>query len=190
MTLQIIPEIKQYLTTVASKVDSWFDIDEAVKHYQPENGGWSICQVLEHISLTNHYLLILIEKGVRKSLNKVGSTNLQQAVEASTFHRERLDEVGIHQSFDWIRPEHMEPSGDKPEAKVRQEIREQFETCKSYLDQLPNGEGVLHKTKMTVNDLGKITVYEYIYFLGKHAERHIQQMEKVWSEAKLSGYKI
>jgi hypothetical protein len=29
---------------------------------------------------------------------------------------------------------------------------------------------------MTVNGLGKIDVYEYIYFLARHAQRHITQM--------------
>ena len=36
----------------------------------------------------------------------------------------------------------------------------------------------MHETTMTVNELGKINVYEYVYFLSKHAERHIQQMEE------------
>ena len=44
--------------------------------------------------------------------------------------------------------------------------------------QLKNGEGLLFKTTMTVDDLGKLNVYEYIYFLSKHAEQHIQQMEE------------
>ena len=35
---------------------------------------------------------------------------------------------------------------------------------------------------MTVNDLGKIDVYQYIYFLVKHAERHIVQMLKIEQE--------
>lgn len=46
------------------------------------------------------------------------------------------------------------------------------------LGRLKNGEGLLYETTMTVNDLGKLNVYEYIYFLSKHAERHIRQMEE------------
>ncbi|MEN4760257.1 hypothetical protein ABEG63_07945 [Chryseobacterium sp. C39-AII1] len=30
---------------------------------------------------------------------------------------------------------------------------------------------------MTVNELGKINVYEYIYFLSLHAQRHVTQMK-------------
>ena len=35
---------------------------------------------------------------------------------------------------------------------------------------------------MTVNDLGKIDVYQYLYFLAQHAKRHVGQMEKVEAE--------
>ena len=41
---------------------------------------------------------------------------------------------------------------------------------------MKNGEGLLGKTTMTVNELGKINVYECIYFLSLHAQRHITQM--------------
>jgi hypothetical protein len=46
------------------------------------------------------------------------------------------------------------------------------------LNKIQNGEGVLQTTMMSVNDLGKIDVYSYLYFLAKHAERHISQMQK------------
>lgn len=35
---------------------------------------------------------------------------------------------------------------------------------------------------MTVNNLGKIDVYQYIYFLAMHAQRHVEQMEKIETE--------
>jgi hypothetical protein len=41
---------------------------------------------------------------------------------------------------------------------------------------------VLHKTTMTVNDLGKIDVYEYIHFLAQHGQRHLAQMQKKQAE--------
>ena len=50
---------------------------------------------------------------------------------------------------------------------------------------MPNGEGVLYQTTMSVNNLGKIDVYEYIYFLARHAQRHLEQMER--NERELKG---
>jgi hypothetical protein len=46
------------------------------------------------------------------------------------------------------------------------------------LNKIQNGEGVLQTTMMSVNDIGKIDVYSYLYFLAKHAERHVSQMQK------------
>ena len=86
--------------------------------------------------------------------------------------------MGIHQSFEWIRPAHMEPKGEQTEIEVRETLRSQLAICHAHLNDLANGEGTLFKTTMSVNALGKIDVYEYIYFLGQHALRHIAQMEK------------
>jgi hypothetical protein len=35
---------------------------------------------------------------------------------------------------------------------------------------------------MSVNDLGKIDLYQWLYFLGQHARRHLQQMQEVERE--------
>jgi hypothetical protein len=178
----LIPEIKNYLAKTFDEIDTWFNRNERLREYEPKNGGWSINQILEHIGLTNHFLLILIEKGTKKALTNPHNLNLEEELRNYNFHRTKLDEVGQHSSFAWIRPEHMEPKGEKSPEEVRRELREKLQQCFSVLDRLPNGEGVLSKTTMTVNDLGKIDVYEYLYFLAQHGQRHITQMKKVQQE--------
>lgn len=174
----IITEIRDFLLSTFDSVDGWFEKDAGSREYKPKSGGWTIDQILEHIGLTNHFLLILIEKGKNKALANIGNLNLEAELEHYVFHRDKLTEVGLHQSFDWIRPEHMEPKGEKTLAEVRQQIKDQVLQCLDTLETLKNGEGVLYKTTMSVNDLGKIDVYEYIYFLAQHGKRHISQMEK------------
>jgi hypothetical protein len=49
-----------------AELDEWFDLDTSLVSYQPADGGWSIREILEHVSLTNHYLLILIKKGRKR----------------------------------------------------------------------------------------------------------------------------
>jgi hypothetical protein len=44
---------------------------------------------------------------------------------------------------------------------------------------LQNGEGLLVFTNMSVNNLGKLDIYQYIYFLTKHIERHIRQLQRL-----------
>ncbi len=174
----IISDIRTYLVGTFSTIDTWFDKDAELRNFKPVNGGWTINEILEHIGLTNHFLLILIDKGANKALQNVHRLDLQTELQNHVFHYNKLAEVGLHQSFTWIRPEHMEPTNKKPLGEIRHQLKEQVNRCLGNLDKLKNGEGVLYKTTMTVNDLGKINVYEYIYFLAQHGQRHLTQMQK------------
>ena len=60
----------------------------------------------------------------------------------------------------------------------KDELLSQLHRCLSHLENLKNGAGLQYKTTMSVQALGKLNVYEYIYFLSKHAERHLTQMEE------------
>jgi DinB superfamily len=173
---ELISEITDCLITTFTNIDLWFDKDAELRSYKPNSGGWTIDQILEHISLTNHYLLILINKGTNKALAHASEVDINEKLENYVFQRDKLTEVGLHKSFDWIRPEHMEPKAEKTSKEVRQQLKDQVSQCLNCLDKLRNGEGVLYKTTMTVNDLGKINVYEYIYFLAQHGQRHLTQI--------------
>lgn len=175
----LIADIRAALDAAFAAADRWFDHDPDERNRKPANGGWNMNEVLEHIALTNHFLLILIEKGATKALKNVQQADLEKTLAGYTFQKDKLTEVGLHQSFPWIRPEHMEPKGEKTAEEVRAQLAAQLAQCHAVLDRLKNGEGVLYKTTMTVNDLGKIDVYEYICFLAQHARRHVTQLEKI-----------
>ena len=96
----------------------------------------------------------------------------------SDYDLSKIDRIGLHKAFAWIRPEHMEPTGQKSETQIKKELIDQLHQCLSCVEQLKNGEGLSYKTTMSVDGLGKLNVYEYIYFLSKHAERHLTQMEE------------
>ncbi len=164
---ELIIEIKATLNHVFTEVDTWFDKPEAVRDYRPPNNDWTINEILEHISLTSHFLLKLIDKGVLKALKNVNNLDLAKELESYSFERAKLDEIGIYKSFDWVRPEYKEPTGRASLSDIRNTIAAQKNACLQYLDQMPNEEGVLYKTTMTVNGLGKINVYEYIHFPGQ-----------------------
>jgi hypothetical protein len=61
---------------------------------------------------------------------------------------------------------------------VRQQLHDQLVQALGCLDRLPAGQGVLHQTTMSVNNLGKLNVYEYLYFLAQHARRHVRQLQE------------
>ncbi|HAD14284.1 MAG TPA: DinB family protein [Saprospirales bacterium] len=173
----LIREIRDTLTTQFQAADAWFDAPENLRGFRPPRGSWTIDEILEHITLTNHFLLILIRKGGLKSMQLLEKHDLKEAAGHYVFQREKLEEVGTLGTFIWTRPEHMEPQG-APGADVRVRLKEQLQECLDWLDQLGQGAGILYKTTMTVNELGKIDVYEYLYFLAMHIRRHLMQMEE------------
>lgn len=175
----IIQTIEKELIRTHSILDGWFDEDLHLLNYHPRDGGWSALQILEHVTLTSHYLLMLIEKGVDKSLKLAETTRVD--VDWKTYSLDplgKLSEIGIHKLFLWHRPDHMVPTGERSNCQIRKTIRKQLSNCLCHLDKLVNGEGVLHKTTMSVNDLGKLDVYQYLYFLALHGKRHVTQLEK------------
>ena len=161
--------------------------DFTKKHYRPADQGWTIAEILEHIALTSHYLLILIDKGADKALRNVQGRVLSDELDGFDYQLDRLSAIGRHKSFPWVRPEHMEPKGEKSELDIQAQLISQLQRCLHQLDKLKEGEGLLYETTMTVNELGKLNVYEYIYFLSQHAERHLQQMEENRAECTAGG---
>ena len=173
---RFIQNIKTHLNLSFDEVDRWFEKDKETLNYQPSNGGWAVQQILEHICLTNFYLLILIKKGSVKAMRNSLNLDLESEIKNYSFDKAHFEKVGEYGAFEWIRPEHMEPKGELKLSEIRSLIAQQYHQCLNYLNIMKDGEGLLYKTTMTVNELGKINVYEYIYFLSLHAQRHLTQM--------------
>ncbi|MCF2221405.1 DinB family protein [Chryseobacterium sp. PS-8] len=104
---RFIQDLKTHLKLSFDEVDKWFDKDNKTLNFQPSNGGWTVQQILEHIYLTNFYLLILIEKGSRKAMLNYLHLDLNLEIENYRFNQEKFEKVGKYGSFEWIRPEHM-----------------------------------------------------------------------------------
>lgn len=169
--------IRTQLHTARGQIDAWFDADVNFLDFTPAKGGWNGREILEHVVLTQHFLLKLIDKAGVKALQN--NRNLDLASQLALFSPDlaKFEQVGLPNAFVWERPEHMEPTGTAPLERVRADFHSQIDRCLAWLDQLPNGEGVLYRTTMSVQDLGKITVYEYLLFLALHALRHGVQLE-------------
>ncbi len=175
---QLLAALKKELQDTFAQVDSWFDQPVSLRAYGPTDNGWTIDEILNHIGLTNHYLLILIEKGTSKSLAAANSLDLPAAIASYDFPYARLAAIGTLHAFPWARPAHMEPrTYPRLQPVVRQQLHDQLAQILLVLSRLANGEGLLHQTTMSVNELGKLNVYEYVYFLAQHARRHLVQMQ-------------
>jgi len=178
-----IEAVGSTLTQVAEEVEPWFDRPAAVRRFRPAGGGWTIDEVLEHITLTNRFLLLTCEKhrgialrrAVRGDAIPVGESDLS-----------RISDIGKRGSFVWRRPEHMVPKGEVTSDKVRARMCQQWQDCHVILASLCGGVGALCQVTMTVQGIGKIDLYQWLYFLALHARRHVQQMRSIETEYMVS----
>jgi hypothetical protein len=174
----IIDKIEAELNDTFNTVCTWFGVDKELLYHKPANGGWSVAEILEHISLTNYFLLILIRKATDKALQKAVNNQLNLPSNYAIAW-EALAAIGTHGAFNWNRPAHMEPTGTVDLNIIKSTLEHQLSECIECLKKLSNGEGTLYKTMMSVNGLGKIDVYHYILFVAQHSRRHLTQMENV-----------
>jgi hypothetical protein len=175
----ILINLKRELIRTFAVVDEWFDKQHSLRCHKPFSGAWCVNEVLEHVMLTNHYLLIIIDNGRDKALRHSQSLiNSFEVPDDYVLANKALLQIADPNAFPWQRPDHHQPKGQTGLHEIRREIRNQLDKCLITLDFLPNGEGTLHRRTMSVNNLGKLDVYQYIYFLVLHAQRHLRQMEK------------
>ena len=177
-----INRVRTALDQTFGAIDGWFDKPEVLRAYKPASGGWSIDEVLEHVTLTSHFLLIVIrhsaEKGLKRAARGIPIPDGESDLDV-------LEPIGRRGSFSWSRPEHMIPTGAVPNHEVRERMDAQYRECVSILDRLRGGEGALHKVRMSVNESGRLDVYQWLYFLAQHAARHIDQMREIEREQEL-----
>src|SRR5688572_12175084 len=119
----IIYKINRELISTFAVLDSWFDRQEEFLRRRPSS-GWSIAEILEHVMLTNHFLLLLLNKGGKKAIRKAAGIDLSKALEQYTFEHPLLEEVSNPFAFQWQRPEHMEPSGKLSMHEIRDKLRD------------------------------------------------------------------
>ncbi|OHD71051.1 MAG: hypothetical protein A2W19_08555 [Spirochaetes bacterium RBG_16_49_21] len=179
---ELIETLNAQIEDTFSLLELWFSKDIRLRKFRSGDEEMTIDLILEHISLANRYLLILIRKGTKKALRKASRADLEKELKDYRLSSQGLEQIGINNSFIWKSPKHMIPSGERSLSEIRRELAKQQGLLLENLSLLKNGEGVLHKTSMSVNSLGRLDVYQYIYFLLKHARRHLQQMEQIENE--------
>src|SRR5947208_355267 len=75
MITNVVNTIQVELTQTFEEVFNWLTIDNGLLNYSPDNKRWGVRKILENISLTNHYLLVLIRKGAVKAIEKSEKTD-------------------------------------------------------------------------------------------------------------------
>ena len=73
----------------------------------------------------------------------------------------------------------MEPTGKDPLPVIRSRLKIQKDECLKLLKLLDHGVGRLVAVSMSVNELGKIDLNQWTFFIVQHARRHLDQLDSV-----------
>ena len=172
---QTIQHIKLKLDAVATELEEYFVLPDACMEYHPTAESWSIDEILEHVTLTSTFLLLVIDKSLLIALKRASS---QQIVPGES-DLKSVEVIGHPDTFPWLRPAHMEPTRALTRDDIRARLQAQFQQCQRILSAMSHGEGSLRSVRMSVQELGKLDIYQWIYFLVLHAQRHSVEIERV-----------
>ncbi len=164
--------LRDEIAAIFGLLDSWCARSPEELDLVPKDVGWNIRLILEHISLVNHYLLLTLGKGVRLAVRRAG----RQPIPAGESDLTIFAEIADPDAFDWEPPKHMIPTGLTPLDEVRELLEEQRGECLCLLEKMARGEGFLHTVHMSVQNLGRLDMYQWLWFLLMHARRHLTQM--------------
>ena len=178
-----VPAVRAALESAFGELDAHFDRPAGLLAFRPM-AGWSAPQVLEHVALTNHFLMLTLAKHAATALRRAARGETPAASESDLA---ALDIIGERGSFDWVRPDHMEPTGAPSLGEVRATLAAQLAECLATLDRLSGGAGALVAVTMTVAGLGKLDLYQWLMFLAQHARRHLSQLGAIEAEWRASS---
>ena len=162
--------VRLTVTEVFSLLDAAFELPREALECRPDYPqAWTIAEHLEHVCLANHFLLMTIRKGCGKALRR--------AVDGQPLEGESdlalLSPIASPGVFDWQPPAHMLPEGKRQPEELRAQLNGQRDECLELLAGMPAGEGRLHTIWMSVHRLGRLDMYQWLYFLAQHARYHL-----------------
>jgi hypothetical protein len=171
--------LRTEIKIVFALLDRWCECPPETLAIVPQDVGWSIKLIIEHISIVNRYLLMTLDKGVEKTARRAARG---VPIPDGESDLNIFGEIADPDAFDWQPPRHMVPTGVLPVEEARSALARQRCDCLQLLERMENGEGFLHTVSMSVRDLGRLDLYQWLWFLLMHSRRHLAQMDRAVAE--------
>jgi len=173
---------RSFVEELAQRVERAIDdvrdrLRESADHldFRPAPEAWSNLEIAEHVTWVNHYLSILVDKIAEKSRARTAHGALPGDSPSGIAHLEKL----AAREFTWPAPEHMLPTRNTPADQIDARLEQQLEHCTALLAAMPDGEGSLHRIRMSVvGDDDRLDLYQFACVIALHAERHARAMRR------------
>lgn len=164
---------RERLERAGRELEAWLAAPEPLWSSRPEPQAWSVAEVLEHVALMQHFVLLLVEKLAARGLARAARGGVPPQEPASSGALDAL----ASRDFRWERPEHMAPLGRTTREELRERLREQTRRALAVLERTSRGEGALADARMGAID-ARLDAYGFLHLMALHAERHLAQLER------------
>jgi len=167
--------LRSTLHETFARLDTWFDLPaERLGHRPSYPQAWTAAEHLEHVALVNHFLLLTIGKGVATALRRAHT----QSIPAGESDLLCLAPIADPDAFPWEPPGHMIPGGSQALDEIRALLADQHGQCLILLERMGKGEGRLCSFRMSVYGLGRLDMYQWLYFLVQHGRWHLEFLKR------------
>lgn len=175
MSQVVTAQVAAALKEAFAEADRYFNQSTDRLRARPDlPEGWSVAEHLEHLRLVNHFLLLTIGKGCQKALKRAA----RQPLPEGESDLSALAPIADPAAFDWQPPGHMLPGPVGDLCELRAALRSQLEYCLELLESIREGEGRLCSIGMSVNRLGRLDMYQWLYFLAQHVRYHLNLLDR------------
>ena len=175
MTIEkVILQIRRDLIRSISGLDAWFDKDHTLLELRAADGTKTVRELIEEVAGINRHLLGLIDQArttaAKEDLSEIPADEYCLMVE-------EINDALMGRPFEWQLSN--QPLTKPSLEEVRYEIREQLDRCLIHLELLMEGEGNPFKTDLSVANIGRLDVYQSIYFLALHVRRFLCELDAI-----------
>jgi len=166
---------------LAARVEN---LNEAQQTFRPAVGAWSIAEIVDHLSKTEHQMVQLIGMLLKKSEGAAAAATTtasddEQPAPASSFQPFSLDAFAEQIKDEKLTaPEQIRPSDSVPLAEALANLRR---TRAAIEDLRPRLEAANLGTSRTYPHpyFGEFNPAQWLAFIGLHEERHLRQIENL-----------
>lgn len=156
--------------TRAGVVEATKDLSTAQWKYKPASGGWSLAEILEHITLTEDMLF--------ESVSKVMSAPAGKPDRDYKSGDKAVTSVVTDRSQKFQAPPPLQPAGRSAEESLAHFLKSRERT----VEFLKTTAGL--RAHVTDSPLGQpLDAFQWLLFISAHSERHTKQMLEVKSDA-------
>ncbi len=145
-------------------------VSEAQAGRRPDDGGWTIAEIVEHVAISEERMFVGVTRGFRE---------LPEAVHDAEKEK-RIHDGAVDRTQKFTAPEVSRPTG---RFGLLAEALAHFRACRArtvgYIEQCRDDQ----RRRSVKHPLaGVVTGYEYLLILARHPARHAAQIRELRSE--------